>query len=67
MADTIIEKENHNNTGAIITVVAIVLLVLAAIFVLPGLFNGSTSDSTNTGTSTSVPTPTTNTAPITGQ
>ena len=67
MADTIIEKENHNNTGTIITVVAIVLLVLAAIFVLPGLFNGSTSDSTNPGTSTSVPTPTTNTAPTTGQ
>ena len=55
MADVIVEKErNGGNTGVIVGIIAVVILVLAALFVLPGLMN-------NGSATTPAPTPTTTT------
>jgi hypothetical protein len=59
MADVIVEKDrdSRSNTGLITGIIVVVLLVLVALFVLPGLMNnGSTS-------TTPAPTPTTTTTP----
>ena len=52
-------REPHgSNTGMIVGIIAIVLLVLLALFVLPSLLGGGAG---NTGTSTSAPAPATGT------
>lgn len=56
MADVVVERESKSSAGPIVAVVAIVILVLAALWVLPGLIGGNNS-----------PAPTNNSAPTTGQ
>ncbi len=48
MADVVVEKERSSNTGVIVAIVAIVILVLAARFVLPGMLGGSNGRGTTT-------------------
>jgi len=51
--------ERGSNMGMIVGIVAVVLLVLLALFVLPGIFTGS--NNAGTGTTTTTPAPTTGT------
>ena len=71
MADVIVERDgDRSNSGPIVAIVIIAILVLAALFILPGLFGngGTTNTSTDTGTGVQAPTPTVNTVtPNTGQ
>ena len=60
MADVTVERDGNrgdgSNTGVIVAIVAIVLLVLAAIFFLPGLINNTNNTGTGTGVETTAPT-----------
>jgi hypothetical protein len=60
MADVIVEKESKDssNAGVVVGIIAIVILVLAALFLLPGLMNNSGSTTTPTVTTPTVTTPT---------
>lgn len=58
MADVVVEKDRSSNTGVIVAVVAIVILVLAALFILPGMLDGSTNGGSTTPTTPSVQTTT---------
>lgn len=51
MADVIVEKERRSNSGLILAIIIIALLVLAALFVLPRYIGGGT------GTGTPAPAP----------
>ena len=63
MADVVVERErdseSRSNTGLIVGIIAVVILVLAALFVLPGLMNGNDSSTTPAPTTPSTSTTTT--------
>ena len=58
MADVIVEKESKSSAGPIIAVVAIVILDLAALWLLPGILNGNGTNTSTPAPSTSTPAPT---------
>lgn len=58
MADVVVERDEKSSAGPIVAVVAVVLLVLAALWVLPSLLGGGNTNS---------PTPTDTSAPAAGQ
>ena len=60
MADVIVEKDgNRSGLGLVVGIVAIVILVAAALFILPQLLNRNTTTNSVVPTpSVSVPTPT---------
>ncbi len=47
MADVIVERDgNKSSAGLIVGIVAVVILVLAALYILPGLMNRSNTPAT---------------------
>lgn len=62
MADVIVEKdtsERSSSTGVIVGIVTLILVVLAAIYILPSLFGAPASNNSTTGTGTTTTTPAT--------